>query len=92
MRHLKETLRTSDQSGSSGKGDRGGSGNTGIGTQHGDPGSGLTVSGLTVSGRRRRDGAACTAGGSSRGCAGSEFPVVVAAHHPGGPRPAAVLA
>ena len=91
MRHLKETLRTSDQSGSSGKGDRGGSGNTGIGTQHGDPGSGLTVSGLTVSGRRRRDGA-CTAGGSSRGCAGSELPVVAAAHHPGGPRPAAVLA
>ena len=90
MRHLKETLRTSEQSASSSNGDRS-SGNTGIGPRHhgiqsiSDPGSDLTVSRR----RRRGDGAA----GSSRGCVeGSGLPVVVAAHHPGGPRPAAVLA
>ena len=84
-------LRTSEQSCSSGgNGDRGSSGNTGIGNRPrhrgiqsiSDPGS---CRELTVSRRRRKgDGAAA---GSNHGCA-----VVVAARPGGGPRPAAVLA
>ena len=92
------TLRTSEQSGgSSGNGDRGSSGNTGIGNRPrhrgiqsiSDPGS---CRELTVSRRRRRRGDGAAAGSSSHGCAGSELPVVVAARPGGGPRPAAVLA